>query len=113
VGHGGARGCSVELTLFAPTDTAFAALDPEVRAAWQKGRFDQYLRYYWLGHHQVDRAYPEAEFVEGLQENPRSQPAELILDPLSYAGCPILQTDLAASNGYIHVIAGVGVSPTT
>lgn len=102
-------GSEVQLTLFVPTDTAFAALDEEVRTAWEEGRLDQFVRYAWLGHHQVDSAYPAAEFVEGLQQNERSQAAELTLDPLTYAGCPILQTDLVASNGYIHVIAGVGV----
>jgi hypothetical protein len=32
---------------------------------------------------------------------------ELTLDPLTYGGCPILQTDLRTANGYIHVIGGV------
>lgn len=102
-------GSEVQLTLFVPTDTAFAALDPDVRSAWEEGRIEEHLRYAWIGHHQVDDAYPAAEFVEGLQMNDRSQDAELTLDPLTYAGCPILQTDLKATNGYIHVIAGVGV----
>jgi Fasciclin domain len=104
-----ADGSKIAITLFAPTDTAFAALDPQVRTAWEEGRLDQYDRYAWIGHHQVDSAYPSAAFVEGLQDNQRSQNAELTLDPLTYAGCPVLQTDLEVSNGYIHVIAGVGV----
>jgi hypothetical protein len=35
---------------------------------------------------------------------------ELTRDPLTYGGCPILQTDLRAANGYIHVIGGVVVT---
>ena len=102
-------GNKVWLTLFVPTDTAFEALDAEVRAAWEEGRLDQAIRYGWIGHHGMDRAYPSSEFVEGVQSNDRGEPPVLTLDPLTFSGCPILQTDLLASNGYIHVVGGVGV----
>jgi len=110
------------LTVFVPTDTAFAVLDPEILAAFEDGRLDNLVRYVWLGHHSVHRPYPSTEFTEGLQHNWQptgvgswekteglSGPVdvELTLDPLTYRGCPILQTDLRTENGYIHFIGGV------
>jgi hypothetical protein len=102
-------GNRVWMTLFVPPDTAFAALDANVRRAWEEGRLSQTVRYGWIGHHGFDRAYPSSDFREGIQPNDRGQPAEMTLDPLTYNGCPVLSTDLLASNGYIHVVGGVGV----
>jgi Fasciclin domain len=117
-------GNEVWVTVFVPTDTAFAALDPEIRAALEKGRLHNLARYIWLGHHSLHRPYPSSEFVEGLQANWQptgvgswektggpSGPVDvqLTLDPLTYGGCPILQTDLRTRNGYIHIIGGVVV----
>jgi Fasciclin domain len=110
------------LTVFVPPDTAFAALDPEIRTAFERGRLDNLVRYTWLGHHTVHRPYPSRMFTEGPQGNWQptglgtwenttgpSGPVdvELTLDPLTYGGCPILQTDLRTVNGYVHVIGGV------
>ena len=115
-------GNKVWLTVFVPTDTAFAALDPEVRSAYEDGRLDNLVRYVWLSHHIVHRPYPSTAFAEGLQGNWQptgigtwenttgpSGPVdvELTLDPLAYGGCPILQTDLRTTNGYLHVVGGV------
>lgn len=110
------------VTIFVPTDSAFAALDPEIRTALAEGRLDNLVRYTWLGHHTVHRPYPSTAFTAGLQGNWQptgigkwenttgpSGPVdvELTLDPLTYGGCPILETDLRTANGYIHVIGGV------
>jgi hypothetical protein len=103
------NGNKVWLTLFVPPDTAFAVLDARIRSAWDENRLDQATRYGWIGHHGLDRPYPSSDFVEGRQPNDRGEPAELTLNPLTYSGCPILQTDLLFSNGYIHIIGGVGV----
>jgi hypothetical protein len=115
-------GNKVWTTVFVPTDTAFAALDPEILGAFEDGRLDNLVRYVWLGHHTVHRPYPSSAFTEGLQGNWQptgvgkwenttgpSGPVdvELTLDPPTYAGCPILQTDLRTSNGYIHIVGGV------
>ena len=115
-------GNRVWVTIFVPTDSAFAALDPEIRTALAKGRLDNLVRYTWLGHHTVHRPYPSSAFTAGLQGNWQptgigkwenttgpSGPVdvELTLDPLTYGGCPILETDLQTGNGYIHVIGGV------
>jgi hypothetical protein len=109
------------VTVFVPTDTAFAVLDPEIRAPFEEGRLDNLVRYVWLGRHTVHKPYPSS-FVEGLQGNRQptglgswektSGPSgpvdvELTVDPLTYGGCPILQLDLRTANGYIHVIGGV------
>lgn len=112
-------------TVFVPTDTAFAVLDPDILTAFQEGRLDNLIQYGWLGHHTVHRPYPSTEFTEGPQGNWQptgtgtwentagaSGPVDvrLTLDPLTYGGCPILQTDLRVANGYIHVIGGVVVT---
>lgn len=117
-------GNEVWVTVFAPTDTAFAVLDPEILAAFEGGRLENLPRYVWLGHHTVHRPYPSTEFTEGLQANWQptgvgswektdglSGPVdvELTLHPLTYGGCRILQPDLRTRNGYIHVIGGVVV----
>jgi hypothetical protein len=117
-------GNRVWTTVFVPTDTAFAVLAPDVLEAFDKGRLDNLSRYVWLGHHTVHRPYPSSDFTEGLQGNWQptgvgrwentSGPSgpvdvELTLAPLTYGGCPILQTDLRTTNGYIHVIGGVVV----
>jgi hypothetical protein len=109
-------------TVFVPPDTAFAALDDDIRMAWEDGRLDNLTRYGWLGHHSVHRPYPSSAFEAGLQSNWQptglgrwektsglSGPVDVVLtlDPLTYGGCPILQTDLRTLNGYIHVIGGV------
>jgi uncharacterized surface protein with fasciclin (FAS1) repeats len=117
-------GNEIWVTVFVPTDTAFAVLDPEILAAFEDGRLDNLARYVWLGHHSVHRPYPSSDFSEGLQANWQptgvgswekteglSGPVdvELTLDPLTYGGCRILQPDLKTRNGYIHVIGGVVV----
>jgi uncharacterized surface protein with fasciclin (FAS1) repeats len=115
-------GNDVWTTVFVPTDTAFAVLEPEILTAFENGRLNNLVMYGWLGHHTVHRPYPSTEFTGGLQHNWQptgvgswekmsglSGPVdvELTLDPLTYGGCPILQTDLRTTNGYIHVIGGV------
>lgn len=37
----------------------------------------------------------------------------MTVEPLTYGGQPILQTDLRVANGYIHVIGGVVVPPSS
>ena len=118
-------GNQVWTTVFVPADTAFAVLDPDILAAFRQGRLDNLVRYGWLGHHNVLRPYPSAEFTEGAQGNWQPTGAgtwentagpsgpvdvELTRDPLTYGGCPILQTDLKVANGHIHVIGGVVVT---
>lgn len=100
------------VTVFAPTDAAFAKLDPAVLAVLEDPEVENDLLYGLLGHHYVHRRYPSADFEVGPQRTWRrsvSGPVELTLDPLTWGGQPIVQTDLAVANGYLHVLDGVVV----
>jgi len=93
------------VTVFAPTNDAIAALDPAVLAALEEGALDNQLLYSLIGHHYVHRLYPSADFEDGPQRTwSGSGTVELSLDPLSYGGCTLIETDIRASNGYVHAI---------
>lgn len=100
------------VTVFAPTNAAFEALDAEVLAVIQDPEVDNSLLYSLLGHHYIHRLYPSTSFEPGPQPTWRrsaSGPVELTLDPLTWGGLAIDQADLRVANGYIHAIAGVVV----
>lgn len=115
------------ITVFAPTDAAFEALDPTVAAAMEDSDADDFdqqqerraVLYDVIAHHSVHRLYPSSEFEAGPQEtwsnhpwnrraesNP-SAPVELGTDPLTWGGHPVIETDIRAENGYIHVVDGL------
>ena len=100
------------VTVFVPTDAAFEMLEPAVLAVLDDPDVDNELLYALLGHHYVHRLYPSRSFEPGPQATWRrsaSGPVELTLDPLTWGGSSIEQTDLRTANGYIHVIGGVVV----
>ena len=100
------------VTVFVPTDGAFEALDPAVRAAIEDPNVENELLYSLFGHHYVHRLYPSDEFEPGPQTTWRrsvSGPVELSIEPLTWGGHPIVETDLRTANGIIHVIDGVVV----
>jgi uncharacterized surface protein with fasciclin (FAS1) repeats len=95
-------------TVFAPTDEAFARLEPVLREALAEGRLINAERYWLLGYHGVHRLFPSSEFGNGSAGSWEGD-VQMTLDPLTYGGQPILQTDLRVANGIIHVIDGVVV----
>jgi uncharacterized surface protein with fasciclin (FAS1) repeats len=96
------------VTVFVPTDAAFDRLDPEIRDALVEARVENELRYTFLGHHYVHRLYPRAEFEAGPQRTFRGGgDVVLDLDALTWAGCPIVETDIRLANGYVHLLDGV------
>jgi uncharacterized surface protein with fasciclin (FAS1) repeats len=93
------------VTVFAPTDDAFASLDPALLTAIEGRTLDNQLLYSLVGHHYVHRLYPSTDFEDGTQRTwSGSGTVELLLDPLSYGGCNVIETDIRASNGYVHAI---------
>jgi Fasciclin domain len=116
-------GNEVWMTVFVPTDTAFAVLDPRDPRGfrgWPAGQTSSAMSG-WVTTACTGRIRQRSS-TEGLQHNWQptgvgswvktsglSGPVdvELTLDPLTYGGCPILQPDLRTANGYIHVIGGV------
>jgi hypothetical protein len=98
------------VTVFVPMDAAFERLDPEMRVALVGAQLDNELRYTFLGHHYVHRLYPLVDFESGSQRTFRGGGSvELGMDPLTWAGCPIVETDIRLANGYIHLLDGVVV----
>ena len=98
------------VTVFVPTDGAFERLDPGLATALDGGELGNGLRYTLLGHHYVHRLYPSSEWESGPQRTWRGGgDVELSLDPPTWAGCPIVQTDIRVANGYIHVLGGLVV----
>lgn len=93
------------VTVFVPTSDAFAALDPALLTALQDGAVDNDMLYSLLGHHYVHRLYPSTDFEAGAQRTwSGSGTVELSLDPLTYGGCNVIETDIRANNGYLHAI---------
>jgi uncharacterized surface protein with fasciclin (FAS1) repeats len=96
------------VTVFVPTDAAFDRVDPEIRDALVEARVENELRYTFLGHHYVHRLYPRTAFEAGPQRTFRGGgDVVLDLDALTWAGCPIVVTDIRLANGYVHLLDGV------
>jgi hypothetical protein len=96
------------VTVFVPTDAAFESLDPGLLATIQDPGLDNEIRYNLLGHHYIHRLYPASEFEPGSQRTWRGGGSvELTLDPPTWGGCPVVQTDIRVNNGYIHVVDGI------
>jgi len=98
------------VTVFVPIDAAFEALDPAILAVIEGPDADDELLYSFLGHHYVHRLYASSDFEPRPQDTWRqssSGPVELTVDPATWGGHAIVQTDLRALNGYLHVIDGV------
>ncbi len=98
------------VTVFVPTNAAFDALDPAVVAVLEDPGVNNGWLYDLLGHHYVHRLYPSEDFEPGAQRTWRqsaSGAVELAVDPLTWGGQPVEQTDLRVANGFLHVIGGV------
>jgi uncharacterized surface protein with fasciclin (FAS1) repeats len=93
------------VTVFAPVNEAFDALDPAVKEALDGGTIDNQLRYSLLGHHYVHRLYPSSLFEFGSQRTwAGAGTVELSPDPLTFGGCNVVETDLRVANGFVHAI---------
>jgi len=95
-------------TVFVPTDEAFSRLEPVILEALAEGKLINAERYWLLGYHSVHRLFPSSEFGNGSAGSWEGD-AQMTIDPPTYGGQPILQTDLRVANGYLHVIGGVVV----
>lgn len=95
------------VTVFVPTDEAFALLESDILESIADGSVDAYEL---LGHHYVHKLYPSSDFEPGPQTSWRGGgEVELTLEPPTWGGCPILETDIRVKNGFIHVLGGVVV----
>lgn len=96
------------VTVFVPTDDAFAAAGEHLVDAIRSGDLVNQARYLWLGHHYVHVLYPSSDFEAGRQHTWRGN-VDMKLDPPTWGGHAVVQTDLRTANGYIHVVDGVVV----
>lgn len=93
------------VTVFVPTDEAFALLESDILESIADGSVDAYEL---LGHHYVHKLYPSSDFEPGPQTSWRGGgEVELTLEPPTWGGCPILETDIRVKNGFIHILGGV------
>jgi uncharacterized surface protein with fasciclin (FAS1) repeats len=98
-----------DITLLAPTDAAFALLPPGEadRLFAEANRAD--LQKLVL-RHLINARVPLADFKGAVRSAPTmgGQAVELNGDePASVSGAPIVQADVAASNGWVHVLGKV------
>jgi Fasciclin domain len=96
------------VTVFVAANAAFDRLDPVLASALREGGLDNELRYTLLVHHYVHRLYPSSEWESGPHRTWRGGGSiELTLDPPTWGGCPIAQSDIRVNNDYIHVLDGI------
>lgn len=98
---------NVTVTVFAPTDEAFRALDDKLLASLLDDRASQR----WFGNHVVgERADGDAltEAVGGsFQSLGVALPVAGSSDEVTIAGVPIIETDLATGNSVVHAAGAV------
>ena len=95
--------------MFVPTDEAFGGAGGG-RPGGPGPRRTVDERYWLLGFHEVHRLFPSSEFSAGSVGSWEGD-IGMTVDPLTYGGQPILQTDLRVANGYIHVIVALSYHP--
>jgi uncharacterized surface protein with fasciclin (FAS1) repeats len=98
-----------KLTLFAPTDAAFRALDDATinKIATDKEMVKQLLRAHLVSgkHTAADLKKPDGQNLKSLQGS--ALKVENAKDGLRVGGAKLVTTDIICSNGVIHVIDAV------
>lgn len=97
------------VTVFVPIDAAFEKLDPAVLAVIEDPNVDNALLYSLFSLHYVHRLYPSDDFEPGDQRTWRGGTVQLGIDPLTWGGHLITETDIRTKNGIIHAIDGLVV----
>lgn len=93
------------VTVFVPTNAAFEQLDSQLVTWLDEGLVANDALTSLLGHHYIHWLYPSTDFEPGPQPTrARSTSVELSLDPLTFGGCDVVETDVRVANGYVHVI---------
>ena len=96
------------ITLFAPSNAAFNAVPADVLSRLQN---DAELLAGVLNHHVVDGAYVSADLVGGeLMADDGSSLTISVDDTITVNGATLIDADIAASNGVVHVIDEVLLS---
>ena len=98
-------------TLFAPTDSAFAALPDGALASLTPEQLQSIL----LGHVVAGAVTSDQAFEAGQAPTAWSDRTLTFTETdggLAVDGAPIVEADVVASNGVIHVIGGVLLPPT-
>jgi transforming growth factor-beta-induced protein len=107
------------LTVFAPTNAAFAALDPTLLAFWQTPEGAETLETVLL-YHVVPGVYPSVNIMEGGENllaslaPPNGQVLSVVRDGSTVSvndGIVVAIPDVLANNGIIHVIPQVLIPP--
>ncbi|MFN9917437.1 MAG: fasciclin domain-containing protein, partial [Pirellulaceae bacterium] len=101
------------LTLFAPTDAAFAALDPAVVAALTAdptGALAQVLLYHVVGSQALSTDLSDGQQIVTL--NGESVTVSIVDGSVFINDAQVIIADILADNGVVHVIDAVLVPPT-
>ncbi|MEM7644205.1 MAG: fasciclin domain-containing protein [Pseudomonadota bacterium] len=98
------------LTVFAPTDDAFAALPAgTVESLLEPGNRDQLVNI--LTYHVAGNSYPASQILGNRGTIPTLQGSNLIVDGtgsgVTVGGANVITPDVVATNGVIHVIDAV------
>jgi branched-chain amino acid transport system substrate-binding protein len=105
-GYGGDFSQPGPFTLFAPTNDAFAALDPD---RLDELREDAEAADALLRDLAVEGAIPSDELTTGELETIGGAPVDVVVDgdTVTYAGATVVEPDITASNGVAHGVDAV------
>ena len=93
------------VTLFAPSNAAFDAVPADVLSRVQN---DRDVLNEVLGHHVVEGVYTSADLVDGdLMASDGAALAVSVGDEITVGGATLIETDIVASNGVVHVVDSV------
>lgn len=98
-----------QVTLFAPSNAAFDAVPSDILGQLQN---DQDLLAEMLTHHAVDGAWPSSELRSGeLTALDGNMLTVDVGDDITVGGATIVDADIVASNGVVHVVDSVIMAP--
>jgi uncharacterized surface protein with fasciclin (FAS1) repeats len=103
--------CAGPFTALIPNNDAFDALDPDFLASLRDPANQKMLEQLLL-YHLLPGAFFSADFKDGPQVTLQGENVAVEVDPLRFNGANVLEPDITACNGVIHVVDEVLAPPS-